>query len=449
MAEILPHNYEAEANILGSMLLDKSAMNKALEELNFDMFYSNQNSKIFEVMSSLASRNVPLDTTTIISELESKKILGEVGGVEYLTNVVTSVPSAINISAYIKIVRDKAILRSLIERATNIVNLSTDEQNDIDDIIEEAERTISDVSRNRKISDIKTMKEILASAHSRIEYLSRLEGDLIGIDTGYEGINHITSGFQGGQFIVIAARPAMGKTAMAINLAINAGKTTEKAVVIFNLEMSAESLAFRMISSVGEINSKKIITGNLESSDWTKLGEAMAELAETNIYVDDTAGSTIGEIKNKCRKLAMSESGLGLVIIDYLQLLSDSKSKYSNNRQQEVSDISRNLKLLALELNVPIIALSQLSRGVEIRDDKRPMLSDLRESGAIEQDADIVSFLYRDDYYNKTERKDGISESEFIIAKNRSGETDTVKLVFNKPYTLFSDISDKNGEEYE
>lgn len=440
MLDNLPHNIGAEQNILGSMLLSKTAMNKALDELNYEMFYLDAHSKIFEAMSSLVKNGMPLDITTIVTELETRRLLGSIGGIEYLSEAITNVPSAANIDAYIKIVKEKALLRNLINKASKIIELSRAEENDIDDVVEEAERTIGEVSRSMSATDIKSINEVLNSAHARLEYLASLDTDIIGLRTSFTDIDRITSGLQGSQFIIIAARPAMGKTAFGVNMAINVARNTSKAVVFFNLEMSAEQLAFRMLASSGRIDSKKIVTGKLEENEWAKLGEAMSILSDTNIYIDDTAGATIGEIKRKCRKLAASEEGLGLVLIDYLQLLSSGNNKLMGQRQQEVSEISRSLKLLALELNVPIIAFSQLSRAVELRDDKRPMLSDLRESGSIEQDADIVAFLYRDDYYNPIfKRDDGISDSEFIIAKHRAGETDTVKLTFDKPVSLFID----------
>ncbi len=431
MAErVLPHNIEAEQSVLGSAFISKYALQKICEEITSDTFYLEAHSKIFDVINELANEKIPVDITTVTDKLKNKKLLSQIGDVDYLLEIIDSVPSASNVDYYINIVHEKALLRRLINVATNVATNAYDSNNDLNELLDESERKILNVSKNRRSSEFKTIQEVLSKTQSDLEKLAETAGEITGIPSGFGDIDRITSGFHGNEFIILAARPGMGKTAFALNMASSIASSTNKTVALFNLEMSAEQLAVRMISSLGQISMNKLRTGRLEHSDWKRVNEAISQLADTNIYVDDTPGISIGEIKSKCRRLASSETGLGIVIIDYLQLVS-STNRYAGNRQQEVSEISRSLKTMALELNVPVIALAQLSRAVEGREDKRPLMSDLRESGSIEQDADIVSFLYRDDYYNKESRNsDNRSESEFIIGKNRNGPTATVNLLF-------------------
>jgi len=444
---VLPHNIEAEQSVIGAMFLSKYAINRATEELYPELFYLDSHAKIFEVIKELADDKKPIDITTVVESLNSKKYLDKIGGVEYLTEVVNSVPSAANVDYYIEIVRDKAILRRLIDVSTEITTSSYDAKDSTNEILDNAEKQILSVIKNRKGGEFKSIQQVVSRAQSILEELAAQEGNITGISTGFTDLDNLTSGLHGSEFIVIAARPAMGKTAFALNLATNIAINSGKTVALFNLEMSAEQLAMRMISSLGQIEGSKIRSGSLESKDWDGVNEAISALADAKMYIDDTPGLTASEIRAKCRRLASSEEGLGIVIIDYLQLLTGS-ARYAGNRQQEVSEISRLLKTMALELDVPVIALAQLSRAVEIRDDKRPIMSDLRESGSIEQDADIVGFLYRDDYYNKSAAiHPDISLSELIIAKHRNGATDTIELLFKRNVSTFTNYEKKINEE--
>ena len=393
----LPNNIEAEQSVLGACFLSKYALQKACENLTQDSFYDEKNGKIFATMNALMEEKTPIDLTTVTSYLKNKNQLTEVGGVEYLTEVLNFVPTASNVDYYIKNVEDAALLRNLIETATSIASEGYRTDETVNEILDNSEKKILNIVKNRKSSEFRSIKDVLAKTQLDLERLSENKGEITGLATGWYDLDKITTGLHENEFIIIAARPAMGKTAFALNLATHAAMTQDKSVALFNLEMSAEQLAQRIISSLGQIEGFKLKTGNLLNNDWKRINEAISQLSNTNMVIDDTPGITIGEIRAKCRRLASSEKGLSLVVIDYLQLISGGKN-YGANRQQEVSDISRSLKTLAMELNVPVIALSQLSRGVESREDKRPLMSDLRESGSIEQDADIVAFLYRDDY---------------------------------------------------
>jgi len=433
----MPHNIDAEKSVLGSMFLSKYAVQKALESLNKELFYLDSHSKIFEAIKTLREKNISIDMTTVTEELENKKLLKEVGGIEYLTEIINFVPTAANVDEYIRIVEEKAILRRLIEEATGIVASGYNQEEDISEVLDNAEKKILNVVKTKKGTEFRSIQDVLLKTQSDLEKLSQQKSEITGIPTGFYDLDKVTSGLHENELIIIAARPAMGKTAFALNLATNIAMNTDKTVALFNMEMSGEQLAMRMLSSVGQIEANKLRSGKLEHHDWKKFNEAMSRLAETKLFIDDTAGMTISEIKAKCRRLYNSEGGLGIVIIDYLQLISGS-ARYAGNRQQEVSEISRSLKTLAMELNIPVIALAQLSRTVEGREDKRPLLSDLRESGSIEQDADIVAFLYREDYYTKQISIDeNTSKSEFIIAKNRSGPTTTVDLIFRRNVSTF------------
>lgn len=446
--KVMPNNLEAEESVLGACFLSKYALQKATEKLLPESFYNEKNAKIFSSMLALQEEKTPIDLTTITSYLKKKNELNEVGGVEYLTEVLNFVPTASNVDYYIQTVEETAILRKLIETANDIATEGYRNDESINEILDSSEKKILSIVKNRKSSEFRSIKEVLAKTQSDLERLSEYKNEITGLATGWYDLDKLTTGLHPNEFIIIAARPAMGKTAFALNLATHAAMTQNKSVAVFNLEMSAEQLAMRILSSLGQIEGFKLRTGNLMNNDWKRINEAVSQLSNTNLVIDDTPGITIGEIRAKCRRLASSEKGLALVVIDYLQLISGGKN-YGANRQQEVSDISRSLKTLAMELNVPIIALSQLSRSVEGREDKRPIMSDLRESGSIEQDADIVSFLYRDDYYNKEARtEDNTSISELIIGKHRNGPTTTIELLFKKNTSTFLNLKrEKENKE--
>lgn len=446
--KVMPNNLEAEESVLGACFLSKYALQKATENLLPESFYNEKNAKIFSSMLALQEEKTPIDLTTLTSYLKKKNELNEVGGVEYLTEVLNFVPTASNVDYYIQTVEETAILRKLIETANDIATEGYRNDESINEILDSSEKKILSIVKNRKSSEFRSIKEVLAKTQSDLERLSEYKNEITGLATGWYDLDKLTTGLHPNEFIIIAARPAMGKTAFALNLATHAAMTQNKSVAVFNLEMSAEQLAMRILSSLGQIEGFKLRTGNLMNNDWKRINEAVSQLSNTNLVIDDTPGITIGEIRAKCRRLASSEKGLALVVIDYLQLISGGKN-YGANRQQEVSDISRSLKTLAMELNVPIIALSQLSRSVEGREDKRPIMSDLRESGSIEQDADIVSFLYRDDYYNKEARtEDNTSISELIIGKHRNGPTTTIELLFKKNTSTFLNLKrEKENKE--
>ncbi len=437
---VLPNNLEAEESVLGACFLSKYALQKANENLTPDSFYNEKNGKIFSTMTALMEENTPIDLTTVTSYLKNKNELTEVGGVEYLTEVINFVPTASNVDYYIKTVEESAILRHLIETATEIASEGYRTDETVNEILDNSEKKILSIVKNRKSSEFRTIKDVLAKTQSDLERLSESKEEITGLATGWYDFDKLTTGLHPNEFIIIAARPAMGKTAFALNLATHVAMSQDKSVALFNLEMSAEQLAMRILSSLGQLEGFKLRTGSLMNNDWKRINEAISQLSTTNLMMDDTPGITIGEIRAKCRRLASSEKGLALVVIDYLQLISGGKN-YGANRQQEVSDISRSLKTLAMELNVPVIALSQLSRSVEGREDKRPIMSDIRESGSIEQDADIVAFLYRDDYYNKEARTDdNNSISELIIGKHRNGPTATIELLFKKNTSTFLNL---------
>ena len=446
----IPNNLIAEQSVLGSMFLSPLALQKACDELQPESFYYSKNANIFKSIKELHEKGVQIDSTTLTTDLKNKDLLSQIGGIEYLAEIFNIVPTAANVEQYIKLVEEAALQRKLIDVSTEIASNAYNSTIDINQTLDEAERKILNVVNNRRTTEFRTIQEVVNSTKAKLEKLSTQTGEITGLATGWERIDKITSGLQEGQLIIIAARPAVGKSAWALNLATNAAVNSGATVAIFNLEMSAESLASRMIACLEHIEGYKLATGKLQD-DWDKVNEAFAKLEKTNIYMDDTPGVTIGEIRSKCRRLANSEKGLDLVVIDYLQLIT-SQANYGGNRQQEVSDISRSLKLMALELKVPVVALAQLSRSAEQRkENPRPILSDLRESGSIEQDADIVAFLYREDYYNKEKtNEDNISDLEFIIAKHRNGATDTVKLKFKKDISkFFSVFEEKEGVKNE
>ncbi len=443
----IPNSIEAEKSVIGSMFLSKYAQDRALETLNAESFYLEKHGKIFDAIKTLHNNQIAIDLTTVTDELKTRKILDEIGGVEYLTEILDETPTATNVDYYIKIVNDKSILRKLIDEANAIASLGYNSDLPLNETLEKAESKIFNVAKNRQASEFKTMNEVLSEVQNQLEKLSTNRGKISGLPTGLYDFDELTDGFHENELIIIAARPAMGKTALALNIATSIARQTKKTVAIFTLEMRAEQLVTRMISSLGQIDAKKLQNGSLQNQDWKRVNEAMSQLAELNIYIDDSPGVTIADIKAKCRRLASLDGNLGLVLIDYLTLI-NSVNKYGGNRQQEVSEISRSLKTLALELKIPIVTLAQLSRTPELRENKRPVLSDLRESGSIEQDADLVAFIYRDDYYNEESKiDDNISKTELIIRKNRNGKVGTAEVLFKKNTGSFMNF--KNDEKKE
>ncbi len=442
----VPEALDAEKAVLGSAFLSKIALQKICDELSSESFYSEANRLIFETLQELNDSSSAIDITILTSKLNDKKILSRVGNAEYLSELLDSVPSASNVEYYINIVKEKMVARKMIETATEIANDAYTYSDSIYDVLDNAEMKMLRIGNMRKVTEFQRIQDVAFREQANLEKLAEQGSEITGLATGFSDFDKLTAGLQPNQFIIIAARPAMGKTAFALNLATYAAMHSSSSVALFNLEMSAEQLANRILQSLGQINGSKMRTGRLEHNDWKRLNEAISKLSDTNLYLDDTPGITIGEIRSKCRRLANSEKGLGLVLIDYLQLITG-PAKSAGNRQQEVSEISRSLKTMALELGVPVIALAQLSRAVESREDKRPIMSDLRESGSIEQDADIVSFLYRDDYYNKEARRDdNASITELIIGKNRSGPTTTIELLFRKDTSTFVNFRRETGE---
>ena len=436
MDRIPPHNQEAEQSVIGAIFLEPQALITAAEILQYEDFYRVAHQKIFQTMNRLSDQGKPIDVVTVTEELSSKKELEDVGGLSYLTEIANSVPTAANIAHYARIVEEKALLRRLIRVATNIVEDGFTREDEVEALLSEAEKKMMEVSNRKNAGDFRHIKDVLVQTYDNIELLHARKGDITGVPTGFRDLDKITAGFQRNDLIIVAARPSVGKTAFALNVAQNVATKTEENVAIFSLEMGAEQLVMRMLCAEGNIDAQVLRTGALTAEDWRKLTMAMGSLSNAGIFIDDTPGIRINEIRSKCRRLKQ-EFGLGMIMIDYLQLIVGS-SNGQENRQQEVSEISRSLKSLARELQVPVIALSQLSRGVEQRQDKRPMMSDLRESGSIEQDADIVSFLYREDYYDKeTENQNMI---EIIVAKQRNGPTGTVTLAFVKEFNKFVNI---------
>lgn len=437
-----PHNIEAEQAVIGAIFLEPEAFSGASELLLPEDFYRASHQRIYETMMKLSDKGEPIDLVTVTTSLSNAKTLDEVGGVSYLTDLAGSVPTAANISYYSKIVEEKSVLRRLIRTATDIVTDSFSKEDEIEDVLNEAEKSILEVSHRKNSSAFQSIKDVLIDVYDNIESLHHQDADLTGVPSGFRDLDKITSGFQRNDLIIVAARPSVGKTAFALNIAQNVAINTDENVAIFSLEMGADQLVSRMLCAEGNIDAQRLRTGSLQAEDWSKLTMAMGSLSNAGIYIDDSPGIRVSEIRSKCRRLKQ-EHGLGMIVIDYLQLIQGSANS-RDNRQQEVSEISRSLKGLARELNVPLIALSQLSRGVEQRQDKRPMMSDLRESGSIEQDADIVGFLYRDDYYDSESEKQNIIE--IIISKQRNGPVGNVELAFVKEYNKFVDLDHRYQE---
>ena len=436
LGKVPPHDEDAEQAVLGSMLTDNDAVMAAVEVLKEDAFYREDNKIIYQAILNLYSKSEPIDIITLKDELESMGKFEQVGGFEYLASLPDKVPTTANVQKYIKIVEEKSVLRNLIKTANEIIELGYNPTEDVEDIMDGAEKKIFDIMQSKNTKSYTPIKDVLVESFTNLEKLYNQKQHVTGVPTQFYDLDDKTAGLHGSELILVAARPAMGKTAFALNIATNAALRANVPVAIFSLEMSKDQLVNRMLCSEAMVDSNKVRTGKLDEEDWTKLAEAIGPLSEAGVYIDDTPGISVMEIRTKCRKLKM-EKNIGLVVIDYLHLISGS-NKRNGSREQEISEISRSLKVLAKELNVPVIALSQLSRAVEQRDDHRPMLSDLRESGAIEQDADIVMFLYRDDYYNKESAEKDIAE--VIIAKQRGGSTGTVKLYWMGNYTKFVNI---------
>lgn len=436
-----PQDLLAEQSVLGAIFIDENKLVFVREYIEAEDFFKHAHRLIFSAMVALSERNEAIDATTMRNYLANHGDLENIGGLAYLAEVINSVPTSANAEYYAKIVAEKSNLRKLIERLTESVNQAYDGADDSDAIIANAEKALIDVSEGASRSGFKKIDDVLNLNFENLEARSRQTSDITGIASGYPALDNMTTGFHEEELIILAARPAVGKTAFALNVAQNIGTKLGMTVAIFSLEMGAESLVDRMLASEGVINSRSIRTGQLNDEEWQKLMIAQSNLARASIYIDDTPGIRITEIRSRARKLAQETSNLGLILIDYLQLITGNGRE---SRQQEVSEISRQLKILAKELKVPVIALSQLSRSIEQRQDKRPMLSDLRESGSIEQDADIVAFLHRDDYYHtEGEEEGGIPNNtvEVIIEKNRSGARGSVELMFQKEYNKFSSIS--------
>ena len=437
LGKVPPHDVEAEQAILGSMLTDKDAVISAIEVLKEEDFYRPDNRAIYEAILNLYNRAEPIDIITVKAELESLGKFEQVGGLEYLVTLPDKVPTTANAMKYIKIVEEKSTLRTLIKTANEIIELGYDPTEDVEDIMEGAEKKIFNIMQKNDKKGYAPIKDVLVESFTQLEELYNRKQHITGVPSGFSELDYKTAGFHGSDLILIAARPAMGKSAFALNIATNAAVRANTPVVIFSLEMSKEQMVNRILCSEAMVDSNKVRTGKLEDEDWTKLAATIGPLSEAEIYIDDTPGISVTEIRAKCRKLKL-EKNIGMVVIDYLQLVQGTNRRSSGTREQEISEISRSLKILAKEIGVPVIALSQLSRAVEQRPDHRPMLSDLRESGAIEQDADIVMFLYRDDYYNKESEKKDIAE--VIIAKHRGGSLGTVDLLWLGSYTKFVNL---------
>ncbi len=435
---IPPQNLEAEQSILGGILLDNHALNPVLEVLDFKDFYSEAHRRIFRAIVELSDRNDPVDLITLSNLLKEKKQLDPVGGTAYLASLVDNVPSAANIAFHARIVKEKAILRGLIGTATEILGKSYDASADVDQVLDEAEHAIFEISERKIRPTFWPFKTVIKESIRTIEKLYERKELITGVPTGFEGIDTLTSGLQKSDLVIVAGRPSMGKTAFALNIALNAATLSGVPVAVFSLEMSKEQLALRMLASEAKVDSQRIRKGLLGETDWPKLIAAAGKLSEALIFIDDTPALSVLEMKAKSRRLK-AENGLGLVILDYLQLMKGGGSR--DSREQEISEISRSLKALAKELAVPVIALSQLNRKVEDRTNRRPQMADLRESGAIEQDADVIAFIYRDEVYNRTEENPEKGIAEIIIGKQRNGPTGTVKLAFLEKYTSFENLA--------
>jgi len=439
---VLPNDVEAEQAVLGAMIIDKEAIANVMEIVKPDDFYREDSREVFSAIMDLFENSKPIDLVSIKEQLRLRGTLDAVGGIAFIAELSTKVPTAANVEYYAKIVEEKSILRKLIHSSNDISNMGYAASEDVQDIVDAAEKKIFDIVQKRNVKGFTPIKNVLVDNMEKLEELYNQKGYITGLSYGFTDLDMKTAGLHNSDLILIAARPAMGKTAFALNIAQYVAVHEKVPVAIFSLEMSKEQLVNRLLSCEGMIDAQKMRTGKLEEDDWGKLAQAMSVLSDAPIYIDDTPGQTVMDIRAKCRRLKL-EKGLGLIVIDYLQLMQGSSKRGGENRQQEVSDMSRALKIMAKELDVPVITLSQLSRAPDGRPDHRPVLSDLRESGAIEQDADMVMFIYRDDYYNpETEEK---NISEIILAKHRGGSTGTVKLVWMGQFTKFANMF--RGEE--
>ena len=435
LKRVMPHSIEAEQSVIGSMLLDREAVVAASEILHGDDFYSKQYGVIFDAMVELHTEGKPIDLITLQEKLREKDVPPEISSLEFMKDLLMVVPTSANIKQYVNIVSEKATLRRMIRLNEEIASNCYAGNESLEFILDDTEKRIFEICQNRTTSDFVPIREVVANTMHKIELASRNRGSVTGIATGFIDLDYRTAGMQPSDLVLIAARPSMGKTAFVLNIAQHVAFKLHKAVAIFSLEMSKEQLVNRMLSLESKVSGQNIRTGQLSDTEWEKLAETAGIIGQSNLMIDDTPGITIAELRSKCRKFKL-EKGLDIIIIDYLQLMSGGGR--SESRQQEISEISRSLKAIARELNVPVLALSQLSRAVEQRPDHRPMLSDLRESGAIEQDADVVMFIYRDDYYNKETEKPGVAE--IIIAKQRNGPIGTVELAWLADYTKFANL---------
>ncbi len=438
--KILPQSLEAEQAVLAAMFNDKDAILEVIPLLKEGDFYRHDHGVLYATMRSMNEQGVPIDLVTITAQLDKDGNLEKAGGITYVAQIANSIGSASNIVHYANIVKEKAVLRDLITISGNIANRSYDDAEDTEKILDDAERMVLEISQKRARSGLTPVSEVIDNTLTTLEILSQKKEGLTGVTSGFIDLDRMTSGWQKSDFIILAARPAMGKTAFALNMAQNAAMATKEPVAIFSLEMSKEQLVNRMISSMAEIDQQTLRNGRIYGEDWVRLVNAIAPLAEAPVFIDDTPAISVREVRAKARRLK-AEHGLAMIIIDYLQLMGSTGRIES--RQQEVSQISRSLKALARELDVPIIALSQLSRSVEQGTEKKPSLSHLRESGSLEQDADIVMFIYRDEYYNEDSDKKG--QAEIIIAKHRNGATGSVDLSFRKEFTKFGNLSRMPG----
>ncbi len=440
--KIPPQNLEAELSVLGAMLLDREAVTTAAELLKPEDFYHDSHRLVFEVMQELMEKGEPVDMVTVAEALRSRGNLEKAGGIPFVASLANSVPTAAGMEYHAKIVVEKSLLRRLIKAATTIAAMGYESSGEVGGLLDQAERTILEISQRQALGGFTNIRPILMDTFDKIDFLYRNKGNLTGVPSFFTDLDRMTSGWQPSDLIIIAARPSMGKTALVLNMAQNAAVRQKVPVGIFSLEMSKEQLVQRMLCAEAMVDQQRVRTGNLLESDWPQLALAVGPLSEAPIFIDDTVGISVGELRAKARRLK-AEHGLGLIVIDYLQLMSGAKR--TESRQQEVAQISRGLKSVARELNVPVIALSQLNRSVEQRQDKKPIMSDLLESGAIEADADLIAFIYRDEYYNKEESsKKGVAE--IIIAKHRNGPVGVVELGFLKEYTKFVNLDHKYNQ---
>ena len=443
LEKVPPQNLDAEQSVLGAMLIDKEAVVKAVQVLTPDDFYRDANGHIFEAATNLFNQNEAVDLITLSEELKQSGLLDQVGGVSYVAGLANSVPTAANVEHYARIVLEKSLLRKLISVSTRITQMGYEGEEDTEALLDKAEQMIFELAQRKSRSGFAHLKNILMETFERIEFLHQNKGGITGVPSGFTDLDKLTSGFQPSDLVIVAARPSMGKTALCLNIAQYASLRKELPAAVFSLEMSREQLVTRMLCAEAMVDQQKVRTGQLTDKDWQQLTMAAGPLSRAPLFIDDTPGITPIEMRAKCRRLK-AEHGLSLIVIDYLQLMQGGR-KRTENRQQEISDISRSMKMLAREIQAPVIALSQLSRAVEQRQDKRPMMSDLRESGSLEQDADIVMFIYRDEYYHP-EDSEKKGQAEVIIAKQRNGPVGAVDLGFMKEYTKFVNLDKKHGE---